>query len=170
MAKTLPYRAGDFIAVPLRMTEGPVRPEDSWAVGFTRSHDGDGMCAGHFFGAVYETVPDLDDVAGLGPADVVTSAIFGDLGLLQGGWVVIGQHADAVVQDWPVLEFCYSSKLQNLYQRVVYSPDSLRRNPLSVSQVTPEECAELPSSALRGYLSLQRWLTKRLIGESKAEE
>jgi len=78
-----PYTEGDWIAVPL--TGG------GFAVGVVARANRKGGLLGYFFGSRYQTLPSVASVAGHRAEDAILVRIFGDLGLIDGRWPVLGK-------------------------------------------------------------------------------
>src|SRR5687768_5375020 len=82
----LPYKEGDWFAVPLR--------DGGWAVGRVARMPPPPKrgihLLGYFFGPRRDRVPALDDVADLAPEAAISIERFSDLGLVRGTWPVLG--------------------------------------------------------------------------------
>jgi hypothetical protein len=94
----LPYGNGDLVAVPLREGGG-------YATGLVAAHDGGGGVIGYFFDKRFDEIPTVDETGILGRLDVLRVMRFGDLGLVEGDWVVLGEHPEWRPCDWPIPAF-----------------------------------------------------------------
>ena len=154
MAKTLPYSDGDLIAVPLRDGCG-------YAVGLISAHDRRGGAIGYFFNQRFdEPPPSIEAAVAFGTNDVVRVMRFGDLGLLKGGWLVLGRHPEWAPCEWPMPVFGRREPTGRAF-RVVYSRDDLR-GPEREEVITDDECDLLPRDALSGSGAVERVLTHLL--------
>ncbi len=83
--KKLPYREGDWFAVPLG--------DGDYAVGLVARMDGKGGVLGYFFGPLHDHVPAVQEIAHLIVADALVIERFSDLNLLQGAWRIIWSNS-----------------------------------------------------------------------------
>lgn len=155
MAKALPYRDGQLVSVPLRDGRG-------YAVGLVAAHDGRGAVIGYFFNQRFAHLPTLDQANAMGAADVLRVMRFGDLGLLKGGWTVIGDYDGWRSSEWPVPEFGRREPTGRAW-KVTYSATDLR-GPEREEPIADDECDRLPRDALSGSGSVERVLTQ-LLGD-----
>lgn len=153
MAKALPYTNGDLVAVPLREGGG-------YAVGLISAHDRRGGVIGYFFNQRFEEPPSIDVASAFGIADAVRVMRFGDLGLIKGGWLVLGKHPEWAPCEWPMPVFGRRDPTGRAF-RVVYSSHDLR-GPESEEVITDDECDLLPRDALSGSGAVERVLTHLL--------
>lgn len=111
------YAEGDWFGVPL---DG-----GGWAVGLlARSPRGDPGGLGYFFGPRAEELPKLAELERLRPAEAVLIRIFGDIGLLDGTWPVIGRVLGWEREEWPMPVFVYKDPLlEDTWWRRFYDPD-----------------------------------------------
>jgi hypothetical protein len=159
MAKRLPYRDGQLVAVPLRDDGG-------YAVGLIAAHDGRGAVVGYFFNQRFVDPPPLDEANALGPSEVLRVVRFGDLGLLNGGWIVIGDYVGWQPSEWPVPAFGRREPSGRAF-KVIYSTADLR-GPAREEAISEDECDRLPRDALSGSGSVERVLTHLLSDEGSA--
>ena len=95
----LPYREGDWIAVPLRDGTG-------FGVGrIARIAPGGGVLVGYFFAQRFAGRPNAERLGHLRAADAVLRCRFGDLGLLEGEWHVLGGADNWRRDEWPLPTF-----------------------------------------------------------------
>lgn len=155
--RRLPYNDGDLVAVPLRDNAG-------FAVGLISAHDGRGGAIGHFFNRKFDRLPSMDEVGAPGAPDVLRVMRFGDLGLINGDWAVLGQHPNWRPRDWPMPDFGRREPSGNAY-RVIYSAADLR-GPEREELIGDDECDSLPRDALSGSGAVERVLTHLLVGDA----
>jgi hypothetical protein len=149
--RKLPYKEGDWFAVPLR--------DGGYTLGRVARMDGRGGIIGYFFGPRHEQLPTPADVEGKEPSQAIWIANLGDLGFLEGTWHVISTSGPWRREQWPMPLF----KREDLTNprrawRVQYSESNFHR-PVSEEAVTPDEVRDLPEDAVEGSGSVERWLT-----------
>lgn len=155
VSKSLPYADGDLIAVPLR-------DEAGYAVGLIAAHDGLGGVIGYFFNQRFEEAPSLEAASALGSPDVLRAMRFGDLGLVKGGWIVLGEYPEWRPCDWPIPVFGRREPTGRAF-KVMYSAKDLR-GPEREEAITDGECDLLPRDALSGSGAVERVLTHLMLG------
>jgi hypothetical protein len=138
----LPYREGDWFAVPLR--------DGGWAVGRVARMPPPPKrgihLLGYFFGPRREGVPTLDEVAGLAPEGAISVERFSDLGLVEGRWPVIGGAGPEWAGErdrWSMPAFGFHDDTLGRYFRREYGDDP-RQPMLRQVRTTPEAYARLP--------------------------
>jgi hypothetical protein len=103
----------------------------------------------------------LDATQGLNTSDAVLIARFGDLGLLRGGWPIIGRQADWNPEEWSVPLF---GKVDHVDKTrawcVEYSDPTLEW--VRDIPATPQRVAHLPEDGVDGYLAIEIVLTRLL--------
>ena len=95
--KHLPYRKGTWFLVPLR-TEG-------YARGLVARMDGKGGAFGYFFGPAIDDPSDVGVPLDVKPDDAVLVGRFGDLGLMNGTWPVLGESDSWKEANWKMPPF-----------------------------------------------------------------
>ena len=152
--KKLPYKEGSWFAVPL---------EDSgYALGLVaRSRPGGKLLFGYFFGPRREKVPKSSEATDLLPEDAVLTRRFGDLGLINGEWPVIGESEDRNRDAWPMPLFVRKDFISGKLSLIKYSEDDL------ADEISMYECPagaeqELPEDGSSGHIALQIRLTQLL--------
>jgi hypothetical protein len=158
--KKLPYRDGDWFAVPLRDVAG-------FAVGVVAAHDGRGGVIAYFFNKRFDAMPSLAEIDGLDRGEVLRAMRFGDLGLINEKWPVLTRREDWVASRWPIPDFGRRGPDGSAW-RVVYSADDLR-GPTREEPITADECDQLPRDALSGAGAVERVLTQLLASELSSE-
>ena len=151
--KKLPYRPGDLFAVPLRC--------GGFAAGVAARADGRGTVLGYFFGPRRDDLPMPNDVGELRGEDSIEIAIFGDLGMIEGRWPVIGPLPGWKSENWPVPDFGRIDAVSgNRAWRVRYQDPDLKW--LSEEEITVSEASALPRDRLMGAGAVERWLSHLL--------
>lgn len=148
----LTYESGTWFAVPLR-TNG-------FAVGLAARIDGGGIVLGYFFGPRYETVPTIYDTQSLSPDQAVLVCRFGDLGLLDKEWPILGKSQVWSMNQWPIPDFArFSGTDDDIAWQVNYANDlSLVRE----NRISAVIAKQLPSNGLFSAGAVEMRLTKLL--------
>lgn len=139
--KRLPYHEGTWFAVPL--------PDGGYAVGVVARMGRRGVTLGYFFGPKRDAVPALSEVNALTPERAILVDIFGDLGLIEGSWPVIGQAPSWDRRQWPMPAFGRFEPSTGRAFRVEYSEDNLLEAVREI-QIPREEAERLPKWGLSG--------------------
>ena len=147
------YREGTWFAIPLR--------DGGFGVGVAARVSRRGGVLGYFFGPRRLTVPSLAEVEGLTSDQAILVELFGDLGLIQGRWPIIGRAPSWDRQRWPMPVFGRFEDLTGRAFRVEYDEDNL---PAIVREVpaSREEVERLPKDGVSGAGFLEKVLTKLL--------
>jgi hypothetical protein len=149
----LPYPEGTWFAVPLR-TNG-------FAVGVLARVAGNGPAFGYFFGPKRSHVPELKEVQDLTAKDTILQGMFGDLGLLNGSWPVLGRSETWRRDDWPLPPLVRVDPDGSTAFMSFYSDDLI----LDREETCDPSCAtHFPEDGLWGYGAVEKRLT-RLVGE-----
>jgi hypothetical protein len=153
----LPYREGTWFAFPLK--------NGGYGVGLVaRSPKNGRVLFGYFFGPRREKIPGLDEVASLEPSAAVARLIFGDLGLINGEWKILG-HSEAWDRNrWPMPHFAKVTDLAGYH--VASKRQYSDNNPAELIgewRVTDEEIRGLPEDIMHGHRAVEAVLT-RIIG------
>jgi hypothetical protein len=116
---------------------------------------------GYFFSNRFDTPPKLEDMAIPTHDEVILVVHFGNVGLMQGSWSVIGQMPGWRREDWPMPAF---GRKQlgfgigpDLYLRVRYDDDDPAA-PLGETRISREEYERLPQDGAAG----SGWIEDRL--------
>lgn len=153
MANRFPYREGDVFAVPL--------DEGGYAVGVAARTNREGVVLGYFFGRRFAEPPKVDDLTELRSEDAVLLKAFGDLGLVQGSWPVLGQMPGWRREAWPAPAFGRTEPLTGRLLRVEYRDDDPNSPPREV-EVSRPEFETLPEEGLAGFEFMQERLSRVL--------
>lgn len=140
--KKLPYKEGDWLAVPLR--------DGGYALGLAARVNGKGIVLGYFFGPRYTSPPSPIEIEGRQSQDAIFVGQFGDPGLLDGSWPVVGAVPGWQREDWPVPVFGRRDRRDpTITWRSHYDENTLRF--VREERVAPDQIAGLPKESLSGY-------------------
>lgn len=154
----LPYKQGDWFTVPLR--------DGGYAVGTAAYLDGNGIVIGYFFGPRKEAIPAIDDLPPFNLADADFVSEFGDLGLIEGKWQVIGARRDSDPSPWPMPIFRRYDAVTGKLSLVTYNDRDLKREfTVRQSEVGDQDVDALPRFGLCGAGAVELVLTAILRGE-----
>jgi hypothetical protein len=92
----LPYREGDWFAVPLG--------GETFALGRIARHH-EGIVFAYFFAPAFDHLPSLAEVDDLTASESLTQMLVSHLDLRDGAWPVLGQADDWDPSAWPLVEF-----------------------------------------------------------------
>jgi Immunity protein 26 len=146
------YGEGDWFAVPLR--------DHGYAVGIIARQNRDGILFGYFFGPRRDGVPPLTELGGYQPGDAILLARFGDLGLLNGEWTLIGGLPGWSRSAWPMPPFARIDSIDKaIAYKTIYSDDDPGVD-LSETVCDPTEAICYPQDSLSGYGAIEIRLTK----------
>jgi hypothetical protein len=159
--KKVPYREGDWFAVPLQ--------GGGYSVGIVarKPRNGD-ILLGYFFGPRRLNVPVLDEVHKYKASNAMLVRMFGDTALKRGEWPVLGTVEPWDTHLWPMPDFGrYAAPLAGYPARAwrVRYPEN---NPNGLPETTPitiEEYSNLPKDLISPPVALQVELTKLLGGK-----
>jgi hypothetical protein len=149
---TLQYSEGSVFLIPLR--------NGGYARGVVARAGSKGkVLFGYFFGPRIESIGAIA-LDGLNPTDAVLRIRFGDLGLINGAWPILGNIPNWNRTEWPMPEFVRRDPLSGKAWLV-------RRSDTNPGRIDSErsidfEC-QLQVDALAGYGAVEIKLTK-IIG------
>jgi len=150
--KKLPYTEGSVFLVPLR--------KGGYARGVVAraSPKGKGLL-GYFFGPRLGSAEEGNTNA-LNPGDAMLRVIFGDLGLINGEWVILGKVPDWDRTEWPMPDFVRRDPVGSRKPMLVrYSDD----DPMRIEAEFPiEDDSGLAVDSAYGYGAVEIELTKLL--------
>ncbi|HQZ15389.1 MAG TPA: immunity 26/phosphotriesterase HocA family protein [Vicinamibacteria bacterium] len=153
----LPYEEGDWFAVPLR--------NRGFGVGVVaRSGPSGRVLFGYFFGPRREAVPAIDELRGYAAEQAVLVGQFGDLGLMNGTWRILGRQDPWERSAWPMPPMARVDVVSGQARKVTYSQD----DPNQAISETPcglEEARLLPRDSLMGAGAVEIRLTSLLSQE-----
>jgi len=151
--KKLPYEEGTWFAVPLR--------DGGYGVGIVARIAGRGVTLGYFFGPRRSVVPNLSEVETLTPDMAILVEIFGDLGLIEGRWPIIGRNASWDRRLWPIPGFGRIEEHTGRAFRMELSEDDLFSIVREIA-VPRDEAERLPKHGLSGAGSVESVLARLL--------
>lgn len=108
---------GEWLAVQIR--------SDSWSLGLVARVGRRGVLLGYFFGPRFAQVPRLSDAEGLVAANAVLVGMFGDLGIQEGTWRILGRQSGWDELDWPLPQFVRRDSLDYLVKFIRYSASDI---------------------------------------------
>jgi hypothetical protein len=147
------YREGDLFAVPLKPS--------GYATGLIARTSKKGVLFGYFFGPRHAKPPLLVEVQHLLPKQAVLLRRFGDLGLLQGDWPILGAMSEFTRAAWPMPLFVRYSHLSGKpWFLVEYSEDDLL-TPISETRVVAA-VPSLPEDVVSGFAAVEVRLAQLL--------
>src|SRR5690349_2862282 len=111
--RKLPYKEGDWFAVPLR--------SGGYGLGLVARMNGKGIGLGYFFPPKHEEPPTKEDVTDVSADDAVLIRRIGDLGLLRGEWPIISSSEKWSRDDWPLPAFARIAVDRSRAWRLEYS-------------------------------------------------
>jgi hypothetical protein len=154
--RKLRYKEGTVFAVPLE-TSG-------YGIGVVARMTGDGLTFGYFFGPRRQSIPKLDAVKGLNAQDALWAIRFGDLGLIDEEWPVIGELESWSRESWPLPPFVDDGEYSGRARKIVYS-ENLQL--ISHQPCDPALAKSFPSDESWGAGAIECRLTE-MLDSSKA--
>jgi len=154
VAKKVNYSEGDCFYIPLR--------NGGYARGVVARMNGNGIIFGYFFGPKINHSADVSIDDGLSPKQAILSGQFGDLGLLNGEWGVVGKMPNWSRNKWPMPPFLRVDTGNSVGVLSTYDENSLKfesEQEIDLSQVDVENT---PRDRVMGYGSVEIKLTKIL--------
>ena len=155
MANALSYSEGDCISIPLR--------EGGYARGVIARMSGNGIIFGYFFGPFIAKENDLIVDESLVPGLEIIKGQFGDLGLLEREWKVIGHLKGWSREKWSMPKFLRWEEGETAGVLCTYDEESLdivSEQSISISDI---DVTQYPRDRLMGYGSVEIKLTKLLM-------
>jgi hypothetical protein len=119
--------------------------------------DGKGAVIGYFFGPRRATVPTVEQLHTLQPGDAILVARFGDLGLVENEWPVIGGQPGWDRDQWPIPVFVRSLPPTGRLVKVWY--DETELNSPAREEILPAgQDFHAPLNLNMGYVYVQNKL------------
>jgi Immunity protein 26 len=144
--KRLPYREGDWFAVPLA--------GGGYAVGLiARSPKNGKILLGYFFGPRRFELPKVADLLALTPEEAVLVDRFGDLCLFRQEWPVLGPTPDWDRGRWVMPAFGSVEVFSGVGWRIEYPDDDPAAQPRR-TRVPAEEAQRLLANRLQGAVAV----------------
>ncbi len=140
----------------------PTEPS-GWVLGiYVRTKKGRSASApfGYFFGRVYKDIPSASEITELRPEHSILQCKFGDLGLVEGRWKIIGSIEPWDRTNWPMPPLMIPAdpkQFLNYDQLVRYDEDNPSRELFRESH--PAGTLRLPLAAMPGSTALERKLS-----------
>jgi hypothetical protein len=152
LRRKLPYEEGTVFAVPLK--------DRKYAVGLIARCGRRGIALGYFFGPRREAVPSLAKIGLLDPRRAVLVSMFGDLGLIENKWPIIGRYPAWDRNQWLVPKFLRTPLLTETHILIEYDDKTLReiRNTI----IPRKKASGLPEDGLSGSGAIEIKLSKLL--------
>lgn len=146
------YEEGSYFAVPLK--------QGGFGIGVVARMAPRGRALlGYFFANHFADVPMLKELATFRPSDAITVQIFGDLGLVNGEWPVIGKPHDWNRDEWKMPVFYRQEPIMGMLFLVEYPDDN--PNGLSIeTKATTEQVIGLEKDCAHGYESMSGLLSR----------
>lgn len=146
--KKASYNEGDWLSVPLN--------NGGYALGLIarRNRRSSKILFGYFFGQFFHDLPSLDDAQRLSACDAILICMFGDLGLYDGTWKVIGRLSHWERSSWPMPAFVRVQAISGTCYKVIYDENDPRRV-ISETVCDPSEVGKYPDDGLSGRGAVQ---------------
>jgi hypothetical protein len=147
----LPYCEGSVFLVPLR--------KGGYGRGVVARSSAEGkVLLGYFFGPRFSTTDEVT-LDGLDPANAILRVRFGDLGLLNGEWPVVGKAPNWNRSIWLIPDFVRRDELSKKAWLVRYCDD----DPNRIQDEYPAGFdSKLERDSLYGYGAVEIVLTKMI--------
>ncbi len=155
--KHIKYSEGQWFAVPLR--------DGGYALGIiVRGSYKTRGGLGYFFGCRYAEVPGEAETWAKRPEEAMLIAWFGDLGIIEGEWLLIASSRPFRREEWPVPKFARIDSLNpEIGWLVEYDQEDDGSQRWVKETICPaEELVGLPKDSLMGYKAVEIVLTKLL--------
>ena len=153
--KKLPYGEGDWFSVPLE--------DGTYAVGLVaRCPQGGKVLLGYFFGPKRAELPGAEDVTKLTKEDAVLVARFGDLGLHNKEWSVVGRSERWDRDAWPMPVFARTESTDSSKAYLTSYADDDPNRALCESVCDAKEAGCFPQDGVWGYGAIEMVLTDLL--------
>jgi hypothetical protein len=116
-----------------------------------------GILLGYFFSDVYDQLPTLDTLCHLKPRDAQVVIRFGDMGLKNGEWPIVGKCVNWSSKDWAMPSFVREEPLTGRRYEVLYDPNDPAQR-LSEQELKVDERKDLGRDSLYGHSAVQRYM------------
>ncbi len=148
------YSEGSCIAIPLR--------GGGYAIGVIARMNGKGGVFGYFFGPKRKSIESIGDISSLKSQEAILVGRFGDLGLLNDEWKVIGKISDWDRSKWPMPGFIRVDEFSNRAWISYYDEEDFTC--IREEEVSPDLKEKYPYDSGMGYGAVEIRLTKLLEG------
>ena len=149
--KKLPYSDGTWFLIPLR--------SGGFARGLIARHNGKGSAFGYFFGPKL-SAPKQEIPEGLTPDKRILWGRFGDLGLTNGSWPILGSRDHWNPDEWPMPSFVRIDEHAGIAFISTYDPKTFKC--ISEKRCAPEIAETYPYDQMMGSGAAEIRLTKLL--------
>lgn len=154
MSKNINYSIGDCFSIPLR--------EGGFGRGVIVRMDGEGIVFSYFYGPLIEDANDLKIDSTITPGREVLVGQFGDLGLLNNEWEIIGHLKNWKSSEWDLPKFLRWEEGEDTGVICAYD-DTLELISEESVLISDHDVSRIPEDRLMGYGSVEIKLTKILI-------
>jgi hypothetical protein len=148
----LPYSEGTVFVLPLR--------KGGFARGVVARMDGKGGILGYFYGPKYQSIGEANQIKDISPLNTIFRGIFGDPGLINGEWTIIGQIENWNREKWPMPLFIRTDELSKKAWLSEYDENTFKC--VSETKVDPIYKSRYPEDGSWGYGAIEIHLTKLL--------
>ncbi len=152
MTKRIPYTEGSIFVLPVR--------NGGFARGVVTRMDGKGGVFGYFFGPKYKSIEEAKGETNLIHEHSIMKRMFGDLGLLERSWIIIGEIENWNRDEWPMPPLIRIDELCGKAWLSVYDEDTL--DVVFEKQVDPSLKNMYPEDGLSGSGAVEVRLAKLL--------
>ncbi len=149
--RKLNYEEGSVIVFPLK--------KGGFARGVVARMDGKGGIFGYFFGPKLASIDDAS-MDGLQPKNAIWLTEFGDLGLLENAWTVIGKLPNWNREEWPMPPLIRLDEVQHRATLVFYDDRTFDR--IREYEVDFSLAKSYPREGSSGYVAVEIWMSKLL--------
>jgi hypothetical protein len=133
-----------------------------WALGLVSRASPDGVVViGHFFGPRRKSLPEGNELPEFMPEDAVAVERFGDLGLVDGSWPILGPATGWRRESWPAPAFRRVDVVSGAVRKIRYD-DADPAEEIAAERVASDEAEGLPNDGLQGAIGMSRLLDRRL--------
>ncbi len=151
-ATKVPYKEGDWFVVPLK--------NRGYGLGLVARSNARGVILGYFFGPRHMEVPALAATGALQPKEAVLVEMFGDLGIIEGKWPVLGSVGPWNRKRWRVPLFVRKDAITGECELVEYSDENL--DELRTVPCSAKEANKHPQDGISGYGAVEILLSRAL--------
>ncbi len=147
--RNLNYQEGSVFLVPLE--------QGGYATGLVARHAPKGkLVLGYFFGPHLKEMKDFS-FSNIRTGNVLHCKRFGDLGLIEGHWLVMGQLPDWKRENWPMPVFKKFNVASNIFDALLYYDDDDPGKLIKEEAFNGE--TNLPEAGLAGYGFIEKKLS-----------
>jgi len=149
--KKLPYEEGSWFLVPMG--------KNAFVPGLIARMAPEGkVLLGYFFGKVFREIPSVKAMDQFQEKDAVKIHRFGDLGLINGEWPILGRLPLWNRNDWPMPAFMQVEPISNRVWKIEYPDENPGGKPRR-TRITGSS-SNLPKDGMGGYKYIEEILQK----------